>query len=143
MEEQDLSLKLLVVLMKAEHAVAGATQTDMKRYGLTPSEFAVLELLYHKGDQPIQQLGKRILLTSGSLTYVVDKLEKKELLERVRCKEDRRVVYASINEEGKAFMGRVFPQHRESVHKMFEQLSNDEKETMIELLKRVGLSLGE
>lgn len=143
MEEQDLSLKLLVVLMKAEHAVAGATQADMKRYGLTPSEFAVLELLYHKGDQPIQQLGKRILLTSGTLTYVVDKLEKKELLERVRCKEDRRVVYASINEEGKAFMARVFPQHRESVHKMFEQLSNEEKETMIKLLKRVGLSLGE
>ncbi|AXF57291.1 MarR family winged helix-turn-helix transcriptional regulator [Salicibibacter kimchii] len=143
MEEQDLSLKLLVVLMKAEHAVASATQADMKRYGLTPSEFAVLELLYHKGDQPIQQLGKRILLTSGSITYVVDKLEKKGLLERVRCTEDRRVVYASINEEGKSFMARVFPQHRESVHNMFEQLSYEEKETMIELLKRVGLSLGE
>ncbi|QQK75048.1 MarR family transcriptional regulator [Salicibibacter cibarius] len=143
MEEQDLSLKLLVVLMKAEHAIASATQADMKRYGLTPSEFAVLELLYHKGDQPIQQLGKRILLTSGSLTYVVDKLEKKGMLERIRCTEDRRVVYASINEAGKTFMARVFPQHRASVHNIFAQLSDEEKETMIALLKRVGLSLDE
>ncbi|SDJ03837.1 MarR family winged helix-turn-helix transcriptional regulator [Natribacillus halophilus] len=143
MEDKDLSLKLLVVLMKAEHAIADATQADMKRYGLTPSEFAVLELLYHKGDQPIQQLGKRILLTSGSLTYVVDKLEQKDLLSRVRCTEDRRVVYASINDNGKELMARVFPQHRESVDQIFARLNTEEKETMIELLKRVGLALDE
>ncbi|MBB6451218.1 MarR family 2-MHQ and catechol resistance regulon transcriptional repressor [Geomicrobium halophilum] len=143
MEEKDQSLKLLVVMLKAEHAVSEAVQADMKRYGLNPSEFALLELLYHKGDQPIQQIGKRVLLTSGSLTYVVDKLEKKEMLERVRCTEDRRVVYASITEKGKEFMARVFPQHRDSVHEIFSQLSSEEKETMIQLLKRVGLPLDE
>lgn len=63
---------------------------------MNPTEFAVLELLYHKGQQPLQQIGGKILLASGSITYVVDKLEKKGFLERVACPNDRRVTYAAI-----------------------------------------------
>ena len=71
------SLKLLVVMLRAAQTVEELLKQDMKTYGINPTEFAVLELLYHKGEQPIQRIGKKILLASSSITYVVDQLEKK------------------------------------------------------------------
>ena len=53
-DEQDVSLKLLVVLWRAAQSLCKGVEKDIRRYGLNPTEFAVLELLYHKGDQPIQ-----------------------------------------------------------------------------------------
>ncbi|QRG70409.1 MarR family transcriptional regulator [Brevibacillus choshinensis] len=111
----------------------------MKRYGLNPSEFMVLELLYHKGEQPIQHIGKKILLASGSTTYVIDKLESKKLLARRQCQEDRRVVFASITAKGRELMDEIFPQHRAVIQMLFEGVSEDQKMTLIELLKETGL----
>ena len=140
-DESELSLKLLVVLLKANHAVMDLDRKNIRTYGLNPTEFAVLELLFHKGEQPIQQIGKRILLTSGSITYVVDKLEEKGLLERKRCPKDRRVIYAAITEKGKTLMRDVFPQHRQAVNEMFKELTLEEKKELVSLLKKLGLSL--
>lgn len=111
-DESELSLKCLVVLLRANHAVMKLDRKDIKRYGLFPTEFGVLELLFHKGEQPIQQIGRRILLTSGSITYVIDKLEEKGLLERKRSSEDRRMVNAAITEKGKSLMHEIFPKHQ-------------------------------
>lgn len=140
-DESELSLKLLVVLLRTNHAVMDLDRKNIKNYGLYPTEFAVLELLFHKGEQPIQQIGKRILLTSGSITYVVDKLEEKGLLERKRCPEDRRVIYAAITEKGKSLMRDIFPKHRQAVNDMFKGLTPEEKQELISLLKKLGLSL--
>jgi MarR family transcriptional regulator, 2-MHQ and catechol-resistance regulon repressor len=137
--DSSLSLKLFIVLARANRTVADLVEQDIKTYGLNPTEFAVLELLFHKGDQPIQHIGKKVLLASGSITYVVDKLENKKLLQRVSCPKDRRVIYASITEEGKKLMEEIFPNHQAEVHKIFTGLTNDEKETLITLLKKVGL----
>lgn len=70
------SLKLYIVLSRANKAINEVTNDFFQQNGLNPTEFAVLELLYHKGKQPLQQIGNKILLASGSITYVVDKLEK-------------------------------------------------------------------
>lgn len=105
---------------------------------INPTEFAVLELLYHKGDQPIQQIGKKVLLASSSITYVVDKLEKKKLLERKSCPKDRRVTYATITGEGKVWMSEIFPKHREGIQKIFGGLNEDEKQMLIKQLKKLG-----
>ena len=75
--KKELSLKTLIVFMRASQAVQDILKNDMEKYGVNLTEFAVLELLYHKGDQPIQHIGKKILLASSSITYVVDKLEKR------------------------------------------------------------------
>lgn len=70
------SLKLYIVLSRANKAINEVTNQFFHEKGLNPTEFAVLELLYHKGRQPLQQIGNKILLASGSITYVIDKLEK-------------------------------------------------------------------
>ncbi len=136
--EQDVSLKLFVVLSRAVQSITKRIEEDIKRYGLNPTEFAVLELLFSKGDQPIQKIGDKILLASSSITYVVDKLEKKQLLVRKPCSKDRRVTYASITSEGTELMNTIFPKHREAIQQIFGGLDSAEKETMIEQLKKLG-----
>ncbi|WP_240339717.1 MarR family transcriptional regulator [Halobacillus ihumii] len=140
-DEKDLSLKSFIVLSRASHVVEEKIREAIQKHDLNPTEFAVLELLYHKGDQPIQRIGKKILLASGSVTYVVDKLEGKELLQRIRCPEDRRVIYARITDKGNNLMDDIFPQHARDVQHIFEELDETEKKTLISLLKRLGLSL--
>ncbi|HIS29277.1 MAG TPA: MarR family transcriptional regulator [Candidatus Avamphibacillus intestinigallinarum] len=136
---EDLSLKLFVVLSRAMESITEQVQADIKRYGLNPTEFAVLELLYNKGDQPIQKIGDKILLASSSITYVVDKLEKKEYLTRRPCPKDRRVTYASITESGESLLRTIFPEHTKAIQEIFGGLNDEEKSDMIEQIKKLGL----
>src|SRR6185312_7111468 len=107
-KDTERALKLFIVLSRASKVILEEAQKPSEKYGLNPTEFAVLELLYHKGRQPIQKIGQKILLRSGSMTYVVDKLEKRGLLERVYCKEDRRITYMSITPSGIDLMTAIF-----------------------------------
>lgn len=140
MNDQELSLKLLVVLSKSYKVVMDRAVKDMKKHGLSENEFAVLELLHHKGRFPLQQIGGKILVTSGGITYTVDKLEGKGYLKRVDCPDDRRITYAEITDEGTKLMQRIFPAHAEVIHSMMQDLTAEEKQTAIALLKKVGLS---
>ncbi len=137
-KEEQAALKLFIVLSRAHRAITDRVVEDIKSHGLNTTEFAVLELLYHKGDQAIQQIGKKVLLASGSITYVVDKLEQKGLLVRQPCPSDRRVTYAVITDAGKRLMSDIFPQHRAAIREIFAGLNNQEKESLTELLKKLG-----
>src|SRR4051794_7934280 len=132
------SLKLFIVLSRAYKAINEHVNKVIQASGLNPTEFAVLELLYHKGDQPLQQIGGKILLASGSITYVVDKLEHKDYLLRVACKKDRRVTYAQITQKGKEFIESVFPEHEKGIDELTSILTADEKQAAIEILKKLG-----
>jgi len=135
------SLKLYIVLSRANKAINEVTNQFFQQNRINPTEFAVLELLYHKGRQPLQKIGSKILLASGSITYVVDKLEKRGLIKRVSCPSDRRVTYAEITEKGAAFMEKIFPEHEKNLHELMNALTPEEKDTAIELLKKLGLSI--
>jgi MarR family 2-MHQ and catechol resistance regulon transcriptional repressor len=136
------SLKLFIVLSRAYKAINEHVNKIIQASGLNPTEFAVLELLYHKGDQPMQQIGGKILLASGSITYVVDKLEQKGMLKRIACPNDRRVTYAQITEDGKKFIQDIFPEHEKQIDKLMSSLSDSEKIEAIDLLKKLGLPAG-
>jgi MarR family 2-MHQ and catechol resistance regulon transcriptional repressor len=90
----------------------------------------------------MQQIGGKILLASGSITYVVDKLEQKGLLRRIACPNDRRVTYAQITEQGKTFIEEIFPDHAKQIDTLMSSLSESEKTTAIDLLKKVGIPAG-
>jgi len=137
-EEIAQSLKLFIVLSRAYRAVNNQVNKSIHSFGVNPTEFGVLELLYHKGDQPLQQIGEKILLASGSITYVIDKLEKKGLIVRKACEKDRRVTYASITDKGTAFIEDVFPKHEQMIHETLAGLTAEEKEQAITLLKKLG-----
>lgn len=136
--EEDLSLKLFVVLSRSLQSIKKRVEDDIKRFGLNPTEFAVLELLYNRGEQPIQKIGDKVLIASSSITYVVDKLEKKNYLERVPCPKDRRITYAVITTEGTELMDEIFPKHKTAIHEICAGLDLDEKKFLIQQLKKLG-----
>lgn len=140
-EELTQSLKLFIVLSRAHKAIHESTNQFFQKNGLNPTEFAVLELLFHKGRQPLQKIGNKILLASGSITYVIDKLEKRGFIIRVSCPSDRRITFAEITTEGEAFMATLFPEHEKQLHEMMSALNPDEKDQAIVLLKKLGLSI--
>jgi len=141
-ESVEKSLKLFIVLSRAYKAINEHVNKAIQTKGLNPTEFAVLELLYHKGDQPMQQIGGKILLASGSITYVVDKLEQKGLLRRIACPNDRRVTFAQITEQGKTFIEEIFPEHANQIDTLMSSLSDSEKTQAIDLLKKLGIPAG-
>lgn len=143
MTREQLSLKALTVMLRAFQSTQDVIKQDMTKYGLNPTEFAVLELLYSKGEQQIQHIGKKILLSSSSMTYVIDKLEQKGHIERKPCATDRRVIFAHITEKGKKFMEEAFPLHEKMITELFSVLTEEELETVIPLVKKVGLAAAE
>ncbi|MNF98242.1 HTH-type transcriptional regulator MhqR [compost metagenome] len=94
--------------------------------------------MYHKGAQPIQQIGSKVLMSSGNITYVVDKLEKKQFVARRTSTEDRRLIYAEITDAGKQFIEAVFPQHAEVIGSAVAGLTEEEMKTASLLLKKLG-----
>ncbi|MFC5464074.1 MarR family winged helix-turn-helix transcriptional regulator [Lederbergia graminis] len=137
-QEEELSLKLFVVLTRTLQSIKKRAEEDIKCLGLNPTEFAVLELIYHKGEQPIQKIGEKVLIASSSITYVVDKLEKKQLLVRKPNPDDRRVIFAAITEKGIALMEEMFPKHKIAIQEILAGLNTKEKENMIQQLKKLG-----
>ncbi|WP_066187487.1 MULTISPECIES: MarR family winged helix-turn-helix transcriptional regulator [Gracilibacillus] len=138
-KKQDPSLKLFVVLSKAYRAVSDQVAKDIRGYELNTTDFGVLELLYHQGEQTLQKIGDKILLASGSITYVVDKLETKGLVRRIPCPNDRRITYASITSTGEQLLNDIFPQHWEQIEAITAGLTEKEKIQAIELLKKLGM----
>ncbi|QUW21711.1 MarR family transcriptional regulator [Sporosarcina sp. Marseille-Q4063] len=137
----DRALKLFIVLSRSCKVILEEAHKLIEQYGLNPTEFGVLELLYHRGRQPIQKIGQKILLRSGSMTYVVDKLEKRGFLERVFCSEDKRVTYISITQSGVELIESIFPEHAKNIEALMSGLDAEEQNTAIDLLKKLGLSV--
>ncbi|MFY0544383.1 MarR family winged helix-turn-helix transcriptional regulator [Brevibacillus sp. H7] len=136
--QRDDSLDLLIVLSRAYDWVTAHTHRDIRKHGLNPTEFGVLEVLYHKGPQPLQQIGEKILISSGNITYVVDKLEKKHLLVRKPSPNDRRVIFAELTEKGEQLLAEIFPEHKKVIELAVNGLNSEEKKQAIQLLKKLG-----
>ncbi|MEG0472374.1 MAG: MarR family transcriptional regulator [Solibacillus sp.] len=139
MSDYHKQLKAFTVLLRAANAVQEVSRQDITENELNLTEFAVLELLYHKGDQPIQIIGKKVLIASSSITYVVDKLENRGFVQRLACPKDRRVTYTSLTNAGLAFIESIFPKHEQMVAQIFNVLTEEELEIFTQLTKRVGI----
>ena len=135
------ALHLFVVLTRCYNSVSEQARKDIAQYDLSVSEFAALELLYHKGPTPLGCIAEQVLLTSGRMTYVIDQLAKQGFVKRVHCPEDRRKLYAELTETGHAKIAAIFPGHAERLRQVMAALMPQEQEIALKLLKQLGLSL--
>src|SRR5262249_16058596 len=83
-------VNVFLVLRKAARAVEAYAQKSVSGLEMCGSDFAVLEALLHKGPLPVNEIGRKVLLTSGSITVAIDRLETKGLVERRSSSADRR-----------------------------------------------------
>src|SRR6185295_6398014 len=108
-------MKLWVVLARSFDAVERHSRASIARFGLGTTEFGVLEVLYHKGELPVCEVQRRILVESSSTTYVVDKLVARRLVRRRPSSRDRRVILLDLTPAGRRLMARIFPQHAAAI----------------------------
>jgi MarR family transcriptional regulator, 2-MHQ and catechol-resistance regulon repressor len=137
--ERSTALKLWVVLARAHNAIYSHVQEDVAEHGLTVAEFGVLEVLYHKGPMLLGEVQRRILVSSGGITYLVDRLTNKGLVERRECPDDRRARYAALTPAGEDLIREIFPGHAERLREALSGLNAQEKRQAIELVRALGL----
>jgi MarR family transcriptional regulator, 2-MHQ and catechol-resistance regulon repressor len=133
------SLKATTIMLRATHSVEEVLRQDIASYDFNTTEFGTLEFLYHKGKQPIQNICNRLLMANSSMTYVIDKLEKKQLVKRVIDPNDRRSTHIELTEEGLQMIQSIFPQHEARINQIFSILTEEELRSFKYLLKKVGV----
>ena len=130
---------VFLVLWKAARAVESYAENSVSQLEMCGSDFAVLEALLHKGPLPVNEIGKKILLTSGSITAAVDRLEDKGFVERRAHGSDRRAKMVHLTKDGKKLITRVYADHAADMERLASaSLTRKEREMLIRLCKQIG-----
>ena len=130
---------IFLVLWKASRAAQTYAEKSISGLRMGASDFAVLEALLHKGPLPVNEIGKKVMLTSGSITVAVDRLEAKGLVERRAHGTDRRARIVHLTKEGRKVITRAYADHAEDMERLAsDSLTKEERKTLISLLKKIG-----
>ena len=132
-------VNLWLVLWKAFDALQAHALKNIASLGLGLSDFAVLEVLLHKGPLPVNTIGEKVRLTSGSVSVAIDRLEVKGLVERRNDPEDRRTRVVHLTVEGRKLIECHFERHSEAMERAASGVTGRERTELIRLLKQLGL----
>ena len=132
-----------LVLMKAHRTLKRHAERSIQALDMCLSDFAILEALLHKGPQSVRDLGRRIDLTSGSMTTAIDRLETRGLVTRADHATDRRTWVIHLTPDGRTLISKVFAGHEQAMDRAMRGLSKTERATLTDLLKRLGTTAEE
>ena len=138
--DNNINLKLLVVLNKSNITVGRKSEKTIKPTGLTIPQFSVLEILYNKGDLKVGDIIEKSLSTVGNISLVIDNLCKLGYTEKKKCTLDKRITYVTLTTNGRNLMDSMWEAHIEEMDNIMSSLILEEKETFIKLLKKLGKS---
>lgn len=119
-------LSAFVKFMRGNDYLVASTHEHLASENLTPSQFGVLEALYHLGPMCQKDLGERILKSPGNMTTVLRNLEKRGLVFRKRSTEDRRYSDVHLTPSGETLIADIFPRHLNGVVGAFDGFTDDE-----------------
>src|ERR1044072_7149021 len=130
---------VFLVLWKALHAVEAYAVRSIVELEIGSTDFAVLEALLHKGPLPVNEIGRKVLLTSGSITTAVDRLETKGLVERRAHGSDCRARIGPFTKQGRRVITRAYARAAADMERLAAaSLTKAERATLIRLLKKIG-----
>ncbi len=132
------AVRAYVKLMRAQRGVVARLEPALSACALTLTQLGVLEAVLHLGPLTHRELGRKLLTSPGNLTDVVDKLEKRGLVTRVRAEQDRRQVRVELTQAGRALIEDIFPRHAADIAHAMGGLSPVELETLGHLLRKLG-----
>lgn len=131
-------IHLWLILWKAFRSVEAHALRDIAAQRLGLSDFGVLEALLHKGPLTVKELGAKVMLTSGSMTAAIDRLEKRGLVERGGHKDDRRIRIICLTKAGEAFIREVFEDHKRAMEEAVAGIGKNDREVLIDMLRQLG-----
>ncbi len=123
---------------KAYKAIEKVERESIAETGLNLSDFTIMEALLHKGPLPVNTIGKKVLLSSGSMTAAVDRLEKKGLVKRIQDLSDGRYFHVYLTKSGRKVIKQAYKKHERNLEKIAEVLTPKEREVFVRMLKKIG-----
>jgi len=132
-------LKTLTILLRATNFIQEKIKEDVSKYDLNLSEFGALEVLYHKGPLPVQAICEKVLIASSSMSYVIENLIKKELIEKIKDPSDRRIHIVHLTDKGIMLFDEVYPKHLAHMRSVIDVLDENEEKELQSLLKKLGI----
>ncbi|MFZ1730605.1 MAG: MarR family transcriptional regulator [Bacteroidota bacterium] len=137
----DRALGMWVKLARAYAVFNKVSTHDIRRHGLTQPQFGAIECLFHRGSMTIGELSRKMLVSGGNMTCVIDNLEKDGLVQRIHSGEDRRSVIVELTVKGREITDRIFPQHVRVIEDAASVLTEAEQSELARLLKKLGTGI--
>ena len=141
-KKTDLALTTWVKLARAFSSFNKRSIENIRKFGLTQPQFAVIEIIGHLGPLKVGEICNKMLVSGGNMTLVLDNIAKLGYIERVHSLEDRRAILIQLTQKGKDLFDNVFNSHAEHVTKLMSVLTVEEQKNLGELLKKLGLMVG-
>jgi MarR family 2-MHQ and catechol resistance regulon transcriptional repressor len=123
---------------RAAKAMDAADRASIAETGLNASDFSILEALLHKGPLPINTIGEKVLLTSGSMTAAANRLGDRELVKRIQDPSDGRCFYLHLTKSGRRLIKGAYEKHAQNLEKIADVLNAEERNELVRLLKKIG-----
>jgi MarR family 2-MHQ and catechol resistance regulon transcriptional repressor len=142
MKQVPAGVHLWLVLWKAARAVEACALESIDDTGLCATDFGLLEALLHKGPCRVSQLGRKLLVTSGSITTAVDRLAARKLVRRKHDPADRRVRVVVLTRQGRQLIEPAFARHATDLEQVASALTPAERTTLVALLRKLGTRAG-
>ncbi|MDX6766186.1 MAG: MarR family transcriptional regulator [Candidatus Methylacidiphilales bacterium] len=130
--------RVFLALWKSWKAVESYDRSSIGATGLGFSDFAVLEVCLHRGPLPVNTIGRKVHLTSGSISTAVDRLEGKKLVRRQESDDDARVTLVELTPKGRLLIERVYREHAQRLDLLSDVLGSDERRQLVRLLTKLG-----
>jgi MarR family 2-MHQ and catechol resistance regulon transcriptional repressor len=132
-------IHLWLVLWKAFRSVQAHAHRHIACLELGLSDFGILEVLLHKGPLNVQELGAKVMLTSGSMTAALDRLGRRGLIAREEGVPDRRARVVRLTEAGSELIRMAFEDHKLAMEVAVAGVAKKDREMLIEMLRQLGL----
>lgn len=137
-KDSEISSKVLIALRRIMRAVDLYSKNLEKNYGLTSPQLIVLREINGSNGAPIGALAKMANLSNATLTGIVDRLEKRNLVERTRSSNDRRQVFVKVTSSGKDILKNAPPLLQDRFIKEFRNLNHGEQQLILKSLEKVA-----
>lgn len=132
------ALNAFININRAVNSIGTRISKNFQQKGLTESQFGVLEALLHLGPLYQKEIAEKLLVSSGNITMVIDNLEKRELVKRLRYQKDRRYFNIELTNKGKNLIKSIFPEHVKAIVREFETLTQEEQKVLRNLTRKLG-----
>ena len=121
------------------HLIKQKGREILSNYTITPPQFVALQWLHESGDMTIGDLSNKMYLAFSTTTDLVDRMEKNELVQRVRDEQDRRVVRIHLLPEGERIIQEVIDKRQNYLRDLLQDFEVDEAQELLKLLKKLHL----
>jgi MarR family 2-MHQ and catechol resistance regulon transcriptional repressor len=142
-KKADLALQMWVKLARAAATFDKLSAENIRSFGLTAPQFGAFECLGHLGSMTTGELARKMLVSGGNTTCIVDNLMKEGLVEREHSANDRRVIVVRLSEKGQKLFDEIFPKHALHIEHLASVLTAEEQADLARLLKKLGKALSE